>query len=106
MSVFDNMLTMPEIINNVPENSSFKAALFDFDGTLSLIRQGWQDIMIPYFCEEIYSSGCTISETDEEIKAIVTDFVDELTGKQTIFQCIRLKDEIENRGGNVKNEMD
>ena len=26
-------------------------ALFDFDGTISLIRQGWQDIMIPYFVE-------------------------------------------------------
>ena len=27
----------------------FKCALFDFDGTLiSLIREGWQKVMIPY----------------------------------------------------------
>jgi len=25
----------------------FTCALLDFDGTLSLIRQGWQDVMIP-----------------------------------------------------------
>ena len=27
----------------------FKCALFDFDGTISLIREGWQKVMIPYF---------------------------------------------------------
>ena len=27
------------------------------------------------------------------------DFVDELTGKQTIYQCIRLAEEIRRRGG-------
>ena len=26
-------------------------ALFDFDGTLSLIRQGWPEVMIPMFVE-------------------------------------------------------
>ena len=31
----------------------FKCALFDFDGTISLIREGWQKVMIPYFCEVI-----------------------------------------------------
>ncbi|MEO6184116.1 MAG: HAD family hydrolase, partial [Verrucomicrobiota bacterium] len=25
--------------------------LFDFDGTLSLIREGWPDIMVPMFVE-------------------------------------------------------
>jgi len=29
-----------------------KYALFDFDGTVSLIREGWQGIMIPYFAEK------------------------------------------------------
>ena len=26
-------------------------ALFDFDGTLSLIREGWPDVMVPLFVE-------------------------------------------------------
>ncbi len=31
----------------------FRYAVFDFDGTLSLIREGWQSIMIPYFASEL-----------------------------------------------------
>ena len=32
-------------------SGGFKCALFDFDGTVSLIREGWQEVMIPYFVE-------------------------------------------------------
>ena len=39
------------------------------------------------------------TESDEEIKRVVTDFVDTLTGKQTIFQCIQLDEEVVKRGG-------
>ena len=76
---------------------NIRYALFDFDGTISLIREGWQDIMIPYFCELLKETGT--SETDEEIRQTVRRFVTDLTGKQTIFQCIRLNEEIEKRGG-------
>lgn len=74
-----------------------KYALFDFDGTVSLIRQGWQEIMIPYFTEvlEALHSG----ESHEELYDLVKLFVTDLTGKQTIFQCIRLTEEIQKRGG-------
>lgn len=95
-----------EIINEVAENRRFKAALFDFDGTLSLIRAGWQDVMIPYFCEEFSNALPDRKESDSEVKALITAFVDELTGKQTIFQCLQLKEEIEARGGTAKEGMD
>ncbi len=95
-----------EIINKLPKGRKFKVALFDFDGTLSLIRAGWQEIMIPYFIEEFISSLPQHEETDEEIENLVTSFVDNLTGKQTIFQCLQLKHEIELRGGIAKEAMD
>lgn len=95
-----------EIIRDVACDRKFKAALFDFDGTLSLIREGWQEIMIPYFCEEFKSSVPARIESDNEILELVTNFVDELTGKQTIFQCIQLKNEIEKRGGIAKDAME
>lgn len=79
-------------------------ALFDFDGTISLIREGWQDIMIPYFTEVLRETGT--EETEEELKACVTDFVDTLTGKQTIFQCIRLDEEVVRRGGPHRPPLD
>lgn len=72
-------------------------ALFDFDGTVSLIREGWQEIMIPYFHEVLRETNT--EETDEELLTVVRDFVDTLTGKQTIFQCIRLDEEVVKRGG-------
>ncbi len=75
----------------------FTAALFDWDGTVSCIRSGWQQIMIPYFIEVLENTPN--AETHEEIATVVTDFVDFLTGKQTIFQCMRLDEEVQKRGG-------
>ena len=72
-------------------------ALFDFDGTISLIREGWQNIMIPYFVEVLKETGT--SESDAHLLSVVTDFVDTLTGKQTIYQCIALDEEVVKRGG-------
>lgn len=72
-------------------------AMFDFDGTISLIRQGWQEIMIPYFMEVMQETGTT--ETEQEIHDCVQEFVDRLTGKQTIYQCMALDDAVVARGG-------
>lgn len=93
---YPNKETQIEIVKDW-SGYDIKYALFDFDGTVSLVREGWQDIMIPYFEEVIKETGT--DETDEEIKKVVTDFVDTLTGKQTIFQCIQLDEEVVKRGG-------
>ena len=84
-----------EIIRYPKIGFPFRCALFDFDGTLSLIRQGWQDVMIPYFIEVL--GACPNVEGDAE--KTVIDFVDLLTGKQTIYQCIRLAEEVSKSGG-------
>ena len=75
----------------------FTAALFDFDGTVSLIRAGWQEVMIPYFIEVLEATPR--HEDHDSIVTVVRDFVDYLTGKQTIFQCMRLDEEVVARGG-------
>ncbi|MCL1795127.1 MAG: SIS domain-containing protein [Oscillospiraceae bacterium] len=90
-----------EILRLPQKNRVFKSALFDFDGTLSLIREGWQQIMIPYFCELL--EACP--QKGGDIEACVTDFVDKLTGKQTIFQCIQVAEEIKKRGGAPEDPM-
>lgn len=91
------MTTQIEIINKHIEPGHIRFALFDFDGTISLIREGWQGIMIPMMVDILL--GTSTGETPEEITRIVTDFVDRLTGKQTIYQMIRLAEEVEKRGG-------
>lgn len=86
-----------EIIVAPPMPVPFRFALFDFDGTLSLIREGWQQMMIPYFIEVLLETPG--AEDADTIRRVVVDFVDRLTGKQTIFQCMRLDEEVRKRGG-------
>jgi phosphoglycolate phosphatase len=93
-----------EIANPHFPRGQFRFAVFDFDGTLSLIREGWMGVMIPYFVEELEKTPR--HENHEEIKAVVRDFVETLTGKQTIYQCFQLVEEIEKRGGSPKGPLE
>lgn len=90
--------TSIEIIRPIKTDLCIQHVLFDFDGTLSLIREGWPEVMIPMMVEILRSETKT-DESDEAIERIVRDFVTELTGKQTIYQMIRLAEEIKKRGG-------
>lgn len=86
-----------EVLRDVSRTQPPRCALFDFDGTLSLIREGWPQVMIPMMVDILKESGT--GESDEELERVVTDFVTELTGRQTIYQMIRLAEELEKRGG-------
>ena len=88
--------TAIEIVEE-PRRRPLRYALFDLDGTLSLLRDGWQDQMVPLMVDLL--EDCGRDESREEIEALVTGFVDKLTGKQTIYQMIRLCEEIKRRGG-------
>ena len=78
--------------------------LFDFDGTLSLIREGWPEVMVPMMVEQLRTTGT--SESDEELQGLAHQFVMELNGKQTIYQMIRLSEEITRRGGQPKQAIE
>jgi len=86
-----------EIVNpNIPRGD-IHHALFDFDGTLSLIREGWREVMIPLMVELLLQTPR--HESKAELRTVVTEFVDRLTGEQTIYQMIQLCAEIQRRGG-------
>ncbi len=74
-----------------------RVVLFDFDGTLSLIRAGWVNVMIPLMVDEL--KALNTGETEEQIREIVDEYVGRLTGKETIYQMIELADQIKKRGG-------
>jgi phosphoglycolate phosphatase-like HAD superfamily hydrolase len=74
-----------------------RVVLFDFDGTVSLIRSGWVDVMVPMMVEVLLETKS--GESEEEIRALVMDFVAQLTGKQTVYQMIELADQVAKRGG-------
>jgi phosphoglycolate phosphatase len=75
----------------------FRSVLFDFDGTLSLIREGWPQIMIPMMVDVLRGTGT--AEDDATLTAHVEDFVMRLNGRQTIYQMMQLADEVTKRGG-------
>ncbi len=81
---------------NLPRGR-FRSALFDFDGTLSLIREGWPQVMIPMMVDALRQTGTT--ETPEALTAAVEEFVMRLNGRQTIYQMIQLAEEVRRRGG-------
>ena len=86
-----------ECVNHATARGRFSSVLFDFDGTLSLIREGWREIMIPMMVETL--GECPTGETEAQLSRVVADFVDRLTGKQTIYQMIQLAEEVRKRGG-------
>jgi phosphoglycolate phosphatase len=76
--------------------------LFDFDGTLSLVRQGWPDVMVPMFTEMLPAVD---GETEEERSRLAFEDIMRLNGKQTIYQMIQLADRIRERGGEPREPL-
>jgi len=93
-----------EIINEDVQRGNIRFALFDFDGTISLIRQGWQDVMVPMMVDTL--AQLDTGETREELHDIVHEFVTRLTGKQTIYQMMEFAEHVSKRGGDAKEPID
>jgi len=86
-----------EIIHERVARGHIRHALFDFDGTLSLIREGWQQVMAPLMLEIL--SGAPCHEQETILAAVVQEYIDRTTGIQTIYQMMGLADMVRERGG-------
>lgn len=77
-----------EIINTWQEPLQISHAIFDHDGTISTLREGWEHIMVPMMMKAIM--GEQFHEADEalyhKVHSRVIDFVDKTTGIQTLVQ--------------------
>src|SRR2546428_2420582 len=76
--------------------------LFDFDGTLSLIRQGWPEVMIPMFAEMLPPLS---GETEDDRRKLCAEDIMRLNGKQTIYQMIQLAERIKERGSEPRDPL-
>ena len=92
-----------EIVRPSASASAAKVVLFDFDGTLSLFRSGWVDVMVPMMVEEL--AGLETGESAPALAALVRDYVDRLNGKETIYQMIELARQIQLRGGRPEDPL-
>lgn len=86
-----------ELIRDDIPRGRFRAAIFDFDGTLSLLRRNWHEVMIPMMVDVLAATGT--EEPREELAAHVEEFVMRLNGRQTIYQMMQLQEEVWRRGG-------
>ncbi|HET9178009.1 MAG TPA: HAD family hydrolase [Terriglobia bacterium] len=88
---------MIECLHPGPSARRTRVVLFDFDGTLSLLRAGWIDVMVPMMVEVL--AELNTGESEAELGMLVEDYVARLTGKQTIYQMIELVNQVKSRGG-------
>jgi phosphoglycolate phosphatase-like HAD superfamily hydrolase len=86
-----------EIIRTPAVRGRFEHVLFDFDGTLSLVREGWPEVMVPMMVDVLLETGT--AEPPDALRRMAYEFVMQLNGKQTIYQMIRLAEEVKRRGG-------
>lgn len=80
-----------------PARGPIRHALFDFDGTLSLIRAGWQEVMVSHCSWEL--SRTPAAESRQELEQVCREFITRLTGAQTIYQMMELEKQVARRGG-------
>ncbi len=94
-----------EFLNPDSSRRVFRAVLFDFDGTLSLIREGWADVMVGMMTERLRGMGLMrASEPDE--RAGLERLVMALNGAPTIRQMEAFAEEVRRRGGRPDDPWD
>ncbi len=71
-------------------------AVFDFDGTLSLIRHGWPDIMLAMFLEMLPPQP---GEDESALRAELMREMLSFNGKQTIHQMFAFAERVRRRSG-------
>lgn len=86
-----------ELIHPHVPRGKLRCAVFDFDGTLSLLREGWVDIMRALMLDALRATPTR--HADGELERFVTDLIYQTSGQQTIYQMIRLAEEVKQRGG-------
>ena len=83
-----------EIINPWKENLNIRYAIFDHDGTISTLREGWENIMAPVMIQSILGTTYRDAGIDvyRKVEERVLEFIDKTTGIQTLVQMKGLVD--------------
>lgn len=81
-------------------NKKVKVVLFDFDGTLSTLRYGWEEVMAPLMKELISGNHRLSAQEEEQLDNEIAEYIDQSTGIQTIFQMRWLAQKVKEKGWN------
>jgi rfaE bifunctional protein kinase chain/domain len=92
--------TQIELIGEMPSGLEIRHAIFDHDGTLSVLREGWEAIMEPMMVRSVLGplSGSADAALRERVIAAVRELIETTTGIQTLVQMQRLVDLVRHFG--------
>ncbi len=95
----DSTLQGFEIVHTNAAPGRVRLALFDFDGTVSLLRSGWQEIMVEVMTGLVpHLDG----ESDADLATLARELVHRTNGQPTLYQMRALVDLIRARGGTAQ----
>lgn len=77
-----------EIVTTSPAGRRITHAIFDHDGTISSLRQGWEQIMEPMMVRAILGPKFAAADESLYLRVLhrVRDYIDQSTGIQTVVQ--------------------
>ncbi|MBA4187377.1 MAG: haloacid dehalogenase [Planctomycetaceae bacterium] len=94
-----------ELINPSVRRGPFKAVLFDFDGTLSLLREGWPRVMVGMLIERLRAMSL-LREPESDEWVAIDKLVMAQNGAPTIRQMEVFVEEVRRRGGTPADSWD
>jgi rfaE bifunctional protein kinase chain/domain len=86
--------------SSVPEKPRILHAIFDNDGTISTLREGWEGIMGPVMVRAILGKGWRSADAGSlhKVQERVRQFIDKTTGVQTLAQMYGLVEMVRELG--------
>lgn len=96
-----------EIINCIPSDLNIRYAIFDNDGTISTLREGWEQVMAPMMVKAIlgHRYADAGSSLISKVKVSVDEMIDKTTGIQTLMQMKMLLELIKEFGFVPENQI-
>ncbi len=79
---------IPPFHHSTIPSPRIRHAVFDNDGTISTLRQGWEQIMAPVMMKAILGDRCQTSDDGlyQKVQRRVLEYIDQSTGIQTLVQ--------------------
>lgn len=96
-----------EQAGELPEDLEIQHCIFDHDGTLSTLREGWEKIMEPMMVQAVLGSRHATADAVlfEKVTKEVRGFIDRTTGIQTLVQMKGLVDLVRQAGFSDEREI-
>ncbi len=96
-----------EIVRTLPEKMAIRHAIFDHDGTISTLREGWEQIMEPMMVKAIMGHHYATASLEQinEVTHAARAFIDRTTGIQTLVQMRGLIELVRSFGHVPENDI-